>query len=475
MLACRTRSASEPFCLVLEAPEAPRDLRLSLLNLRFPAWAALSVAGALLLVWGSGAQAGGSRAHELLAVLVAAALGMVALAWLALDEPFERTPVAWILGLALLLRLIAIQSSPLLEDDHFRYLWDGMRTATALAPYHLAPSAFFGATDLDARWQDILGGINHPDVATIYGPVLQWLFAAAYWVAPGQLAPLQGMLLVVDMGVLGVLARQGVGARWLLAYAVHPLILKDAMASAHPDGLLAGWLLLALGCWRERQGFRLGIVLGLAIGTKVVALLVLPLLLLAPGAIPWRWAWVARVSAALGLVLVALYVPFLMAGGSEAAALRIFGQQWRFNPLLYRLLEWIDPVLGARMVAASLVVVGITWMAWQWRWRARASVTVATHSPPLDTALLLLLIVSPVVNAWYWLWVLPLAVQGGRVAGVAMGAASMLAYLNSSVLSEVGWLHPVTDAEVFTVSWPVATLQLAVGGLALAWDAYRKR
>lgn len=473
MLACRTRSASEPFCLLLGAAEAPRDVRLSLLKIRFPAWAALSVAGALLLVWGSGAQAGGSSAHELLAVLVAAALGMVALAWLALDEPFERTPLAWILGLALLLRLIAIQASPLLEDDHFRYLWDGMRTATAFAPYHAAPSEFFGVTDLDARWQDILGGINHPDVATIYGPVLQWLFAAAYWVAPGQLAPLQGMLLLVDMAVLALLARQGVGARWLLAYAAHPLILKDAMASAHPDGLLALWLLLALGCWNERHGFRLGIVLGLAIGTKVVALLVLPLLLLAPGVMPWRWAWFARVGAALGLVLAALYVPFLMGGGSEAAALRIFGQQWRFNPLLYRLLEWIDPALAARMVAASLVVVGVAWVAW--RWRARVRVTPTMLSPPLDTAMLLLLVMSPVVNAWYWLWVLPLAVQGGRVAGVAMGAASMFAYLNSSVLSDAGWTRPVTAADAFAVSWPVATLQLVVGGLALAWDAYRKK
>ena len=140
--------------------------------------ASLGIVNALLLVWGS--APGSNVARQLTAVVCGACVGGAALLWIALERRFERMPVAGILGLALLLRLIATQASPLLEDDHFRYLWDGLRTATSFAPYRLPPSAFFGNSDLPPRWQDILGGINNPDIQTIYGPLLQWLFALAY-------------------------------------------------------------------------------------------------------------------------------------------------------------------------------------------------------------------------------------------------------------------------------------------------------
>ena len=133
------------------------------------------MANALLLVWGGGD--GGNSARQLTATLGGAALGSAALLWLAFDRRFERVSVLWILALALLLRVIAAFASPLLEDDHHRYLWDGWRSATALDPYRLPPSAWFGDGSLAQRWQDVLSAINHPDLPTIYGPLLQGLFA----------------------------------------------------------------------------------------------------------------------------------------------------------------------------------------------------------------------------------------------------------------------------------------------------------
>ena len=90
-----------------------------------------------LLVAGSGAAV----ATQLLVVLGAAGVGSLTLLWIASDSRFSRTPLWWIMGLALVLRLVAVQADPLLEDDHYRYLWDGHRTLTALDPYRLAPAA----------------------------------------------------------------------------------------------------------------------------------------------------------------------------------------------------------------------------------------------------------------------------------------------------------------------------------------------
>ena len=400
--------------------------------------AALGAMQACALVWGSG----GAAMAQLVAVLLAAALGSMALGWIALDANFSRMPLAWVFGLALLFRLLAVQGEPLLEDDHFRYLWDGMRTAQHFDPYRQAPSAFFGSNDLSAPWQDILSGINNPDIPTIYGPVLQALFALAYLLAPGQIGAVQGLLLLVDLGCMALLARQGVGARWLLVYALHPMILKEAMVSAHPDGLLALWLLLALAAWQRGRMRWAGALLGLAVATKVAALLVVPLFLVGHHrgrscwSSSWRSSWRScwhslgrslwQSSGALMfgfLVALALcYLPFLATGGSGGVALATFAARWRFNPLLYRLVEAMAPHELARPAAGLLVVAGVAALAWRQRGMSTAGSNAAL--PPVAAALLLLLVLSPVVNPWYALWALGPAIAGRQPLVAALAVAS---------------------------------------------------
>ena len=427
--------------------------------------ATLGALQACALVWGSG----GATMAQLVAVLAAAALGSMALLWIAFDANFSRMPLAWVFGLALLLRLVAVQAEPLLEDDHFRYLWDGMRTAQHFDPYRQAPSAFFGSNGLAAPWQDILSGINNPDIPTIYGPVLQALFALAYILAPGHIGAIQGLLLLVDLGCMALLVQQGVGTRWLLAYALHPMILKEAMASAHPDGLVALWLLLALAVWQRGRMRWTGALLGLAVATKVAALVVVPLFLFGRQ----RGRWRSSGALALGFVgaLTLAYLPFLAAGGSDAVGLKAFAAHWRFNPLLFRLIESMAPHDLARPVAGLLIAAGVAALAW----RRRDTSTEGNNAslPPVASAVLLLLVLSPVVNPWYALWALGPAVAGRQLLvaalAVAWGCVGVLAYLNGSVLPQAaGWAFNGSAAP-FAVAWPMALLQLAVLFAVALW------
>ena len=429
------------------------------------AWALGALGGlqSIALVWGSGTP----TATQLLAVLTAAALGGLAMLWIAFDGRFAQTPLVWVLGLALVVRVIAVQAEPLLEDDHYRYLWDGMRTAQHFDPYRFAPSAFFSANDLAPQWQDILSSINNPSIPTLYGPVLQALFALAHLLAPGRVGAIQGLVLLADLGCIALLARQGVGARWLLAYALHPMILKEAMVSAHPDGLVALWLLLALLAWRRERMWFTGVLLGLAVATKVAALVVVPLFLFGPQRTVPLWRTSSAVALGFAVALGAAYLPFLAAGGSDVVGLQAFAAQWRFNPLLYRVVEASVPSGMVRPAAALTIAAGVA--ALLWRWRVAGSAGRDAGMPPVDTAFLLLLLLAPVVNPWYALWALGPAIAARRPLVPVLGCVAVLAYLNGSVLREAGWQAATQWAAPYTVPWPVALLEVAAVVFVAAW------
>jgi len=422
--------------------------------------AAGGMAQALWLRWGSAAD--GEPQHQLIALLAAAAVGTALMVWLALDRRCDGWRWRHVVMVALLPRLMLLDVAPLLEDDHHRYLWDGWRTLTALDPYRLPPAAYFGDATLDARWQDVLGGINNPHLPTIYGATLQWLFALAAALHPGSLVALKLLLAGIDAALLALLARAGLPSRWLLLYALHPLVLREASANAHPDALLALALLAALACWRQGRAFAMGIAVGLALATKVAALAALPLLwVLSPPKHGQHWRTRATCGAACALLVV--YAPLSASGGSELTALFSFGSEWRFNPLLYRAFEWLGSPLAARAAAAAAVVVVIGLLAWQAKSGAGDE---PWRLPPLDAALGAMLVCAPVVNPWYWLWVLPLALTCGRLWAVAAGCVACLSYVNATALPTGGWLVPA-GAAPFAVAWPLALVQMAVVAVAV--------
>lgn len=437
--------------------------------------AALGLGAAVLLVVGHPPGHAGDVGRQLAAVLASSTLGAAAVLWVLCDQRFRHaTPgtLAQILALALVLRGVSLLAWPLLEDDHFRYLWDGLRTLTARDPYRLPPEAFFGDASTPPQWQAVLNGINNPGVPTIYGPVLQGLFALGTAIAPARVGALQGLLMAVDLAVLGVLAWQQVDVRALWVYALHPLVLKEAVASAHPDALLALWALLALVAWQRREAAWLGVLMGLAVCTKVAALVMLPFVLWPPGRAGGRCVfcggWAARVVAALATCVAALYAPFVIGGGSEFQGLLTFGREWRFNPLGFRMVEVMVPAGLARPAAGGLIVVGIGLLLWLWLWTKRAAVT--SRLPPLDAALWLLLLLSPVVNPWYGLWALALSLQRGQAWPAVALLAAPLAYLNTTVLAEAGFTLP-DGAGPYAVVWPAVMLQAAAWGAAWHWRA----
>lgn len=319
-------------------------------------------------------------------------------------------PVWWIIASAAVLRLLCLGGQPLFEDDYFRYLWDGMQLVTTGDPYSIAPSAWFGDTGLTERWDAILSRINYPDIRTVYGPVLHWLFSLGYLIAPGAVWPLQLMAALADFGIVVLLTRSA-GSRGalpvnlILLYAWSPLLLKEFALSAHPDSIAVMLLLLAFRCGSAGKLLIAGTLGGLAVGVKVFALIGIPFLMIRGAANAQPSMPVVRLVAGFLFALgaITLYYGDLSIWFPEG--LSTMASSWLFNAPLYQLML---PLLGFNSIKLLLLTMfaGVATLSWF------KVIRHPTRNPAPALAVLfgILLLAIPVLNPWYLVWVLGFAV-----------------------------------------------------------------
>ena len=164
-------------------------------------------------------------------------------------------------------------------------------------------------------------------------------------------------------------------------------------------------------------------------------------------------AWSSLVVTGSLISIILIYLPFWNSHASEFTSLNTFGQQWYFNPLVFRLIEKIYFIQNSRLVAALCVVTGLLVITARWILTYQKPDNSASHYgfPPLDIAFLVLLLFSPVVNSWYWLWVLPLAIMQQRLWLIIFCCGGVLAYINGTVFYDSAWFSQFFSPGLFEV------------------------
>ncbi len=342
---------------------------------------------------------------------------------LAASLPSKRSALLAILGFALVFRVLLLFSQPIQEDDFYRYLWDGRVVALGLNPYRFSPQEVWEALQrgeeepeelrpftqiakTDPALHTILSRVNHPWVPTIYPPLAQAVFALVAFVAPGSLLALRLLLIALDLGVilllLGLLYCLKRGPLLVLVYAWSPLVLKEAVNSAHYDPLpvffsCLAFLFILRG--REILGY---LSLALAILGKFYPLLFLPLFLyrsfLQKGAVEAGKGFLCTLA-----LLVLGYTPFWEAGSRVGEGLLTYAEKWQANSLLFPLLVGgLGSRLGAGVVVAGGMCLVLLWSLRRYDVRQAEGLLWAGF---LGVGSLFLL--SPTGNPWYFTWVLP--------------------------------------------------------------------
>lgn len=292
------------------------------------------------------------------------------------------------LVLAALWHVPFLLAPPGSDDDIHRYIWDGRVQRLGYNPYIVIPSdpALRGLHTEETRT------LNNPDVPSPYPAGAQLFFRAVTAIHESIFAMKLAFVLcdlAVVLVLLDVLHRSGPGVHWILAYAWNPLLAAGVAGSGHIDIVGALLLLISMAALGRRWRGVAALAFALAVGVKLLPIVLLPLY--------WRRVRLrdgALASVALGL----LYLPFFSHGRIPIGSLGTYVQRFRFNGPVFAGLE---RVAAPQLVVGLAVLVGILTAIWM-RGRAAAPSSDAFAWPMAAS-----LLCAPVVYPWYLLWLLP--------------------------------------------------------------------
>jgi alpha-1,2-mannosyltransferase len=387
---------------------------------------------------------------------------------LLLRVPARAVP-ALVLGGALLLGAAGATGQPTISTDSARYNWDGIVQDAGISPYRHVP-ADAALAPLRPEWLfpqgSVAGGaltcpgprsepteqvgapgtictpINRPQVPTIYPPVAEALFALARLAVPPdvQYLPMQvlGLLAVLATTalLLRTLRRSGRDPRLAAVFGWCPFVTMEAVTNAHVDASATFLALAATVLLVEGRRIVGGVVLGLAVATKFLPVLIVPPLA--------RRRPLLLAGTAAGTVAL-VYLPHVIAVGPSVIGYLpgYLNEEGYERGSRSALLSAVLPDAASTAVAALLLAV----LAVVLLVRADAADPWAAQTVMVGSALVLL---SPAYS-WYSLLLVPFIVMSGRWEWFA-------------VVLTLGLLGLQQDREAFRCVLLVAALLVVLAG-----------
>ncbi|MCI0332885.1 MAG: hypothetical protein L0228_06645 [Planctomycetes bacterium] len=317
---------------------------------------ATAVAQAVLygaIAWLSSAFAYGTNEQERPILPMLGLFAATFVLYLAAVRTAVRCPITrhlgWVIvASAVLFRCILLPTDPIQEIDIYRYLWDGAVSARGLNPYRFAPAQVLAAeSQMDSHDElrslveirdsspaiaEVLGRVHYADLTTVYPPVSQAVFALGDRLTPrdatvnARVIILKAVLSIFDVATIALvwllLRVTAKHPGWAVAYAWCPLVMKEYAVSGHFDSIAVFFATAAVYCVVRQRADYVGknrvswvvagaVLLSLAIGAKLYAIVLIPVLCAAIAARA-RLAIAAMFAAAAALCTAACLLPMLV-------------------------------------------------------------------------------------------------------------------------------------------------------------------
>lgn len=322
----------------------------------------------------------------------------------------NRPRLAWLILIAVLCRIVLWADTPTLSTDVWRYLWDGRLSNADINPYAYRVDD----PQLDDLRTPLSAQVEHTHMSTPYPPAAQATFAATVAIQPEDARAMQIVFTLFDLATAGlillILRHLGRPEKWVAIYLLNPLIITEFAHGAHIDSMMTFFILLAFYAHIQRRSAYSSIALALAVLSKYIPAILLPLFLR---------RWYARFGVLFGVVILLGFLPYLDAGlgiggqddGSGIfGAVRIYTNDWKTNDGFF---YWLtvqltpyssNPIQSARLLSNIILILFGGWVLLQTPGDAHPQQLIENGAILISVYLLLAAAMFP----WYITWLLAL-------------------------------------------------------------------
>ena len=421
--------------------------------LRLIALGCVMLVGILVSVWLSRAYPYGTHPEEgpllpFIGVTVLLGAGLVlCLRWIP-DFSVSRKTLLMIAVIGVAMRGAMFLSYPVLEDDSYRYLWDGAVVAEGVNPYKYAPVDGYADTSIEnanegpvpqdlQTFQKLAednseahSRVAYPYIKTIYPPIAQLAFGAAHQVDPFGLAGWRLVLLISDLVAFFLLVRTlqmfGRSAAWSVLYWWNPVVIVQGFGAAHMDVLVVPFLLGALMLHKADRPVASVSALAGAAAVKLWPILLFPILTRKWLSAPKR---LFVISLAFGGMILLLLLPQVLSALSSDSGVYAYSTSWRRHAFIFAVLE--DGLFGwsnfSGQLARLLVLISVSLVT------LIAALKLGEDSRAVPVAILIsvgaLLFLSPTGYPWYLIWLVPFLPFCPNLGLTTLTATAPLYYL----------------------------------------------
>jgi alpha-1,6-mannosyltransferase len=349
----------------------------------------------------------------------------------------EKTPWFFIFISGLLIRFSLFLAIPQWSEDYARFIWDGEVLRMEENPYTETPRQFLENHQLEstAILDQLFPLLNSPDYFSVYPPLNQGVFWLAATASGAQIAKgiisLRLILLLGEIAVFMVLIRLltffQLPQKLLWLYWLNPLVILEITGNLHFEGLVLLFLLVSvLALAKKKMPLAAGFW-GLAVGMKLVPLILLPSLVFFKGIRGNRMFWLSGVVTLLlsfvWLLMDSSWINFLQ-------SLRLYQGKFEFNASVYYLFRefgfWIKGYNTIATLTKGLSALTLGLLVY-FSWKRKPS-TVVELVDLWVLIYLIYLILQPVVHPWYLIPAFGLSLLTGRNTFLIWSFAAIFSY-----------------------------------------------
>jgi hypothetical protein len=364
------------------------------------------------------------------------------------------------LSVGLLSRVFLSFSLPLWEDDYARYLWEGNLISKGISPYSNPPEFYFKEISnfiLENKEIEALSRINHPDWSAIYSPLVLLYFYLCALVTPFSLIIIKLGYILIDVLVLGMIQSIN-NKKSAVLYFLFPVTLKEIYINSHFEIIPIFYCVASFWLNKKSSKNLSSLVYGLAVHSKIYLIYIFPFFLIRNCLIDNKEINYQKIFQfflffLLGFLLPAGILEGLVQNNSFYGidSLLKFANEFEFNSLYFSILK---RGFGSEISRMIIFTVSFFYMSYSMLNYKKYFLDIDGGIRWCYYFFLVSLLFSPIVNAWYFLILIPLYLLAKirlpfNWVVILIPQVSYLTFVNLNSSNDNIGFYNITDSIIF--------------------------